>query len=61
MPKLYPPADPELARGVGIPRDGETYSQADAKRLIGAGLASRTDPRAAKAPKSKPARPAREG
>jgi hypothetical protein len=62
VPKIFPPADRELARGVGIPRAGEIYSAADAKRLVGAGLASRTDPRdRTPRPPSKRARPAREG
>ena len=63
--RLYPPADPEKARGVGIPRAGEVFDSEDAKRLVGAGLASRQDPkrRAAPAPKTSraAARDTREG
>lgn len=52
--RLYPPADPTAK--VGIPVAGEIFDAADAKRLVGSGLASRTDPRkAAKPAKTKAA------
>lgn len=53
--RLFPPADPDAK--VGIPVAGELYDPDDAARLVGAGLASRTDLRKA----AKPAKPAKGG
>lgn len=57
--KLYPPDDPETAAKVGIPRQGERFTEDDARRLVGAGLARRKAP--AKPKTKAPAKPAVEG
>lgn len=62
MPRIYP--HPDLGDKAGIPVAGEIYTEEDAKRLVGAGLAVRRPP-AKTAPRPKrsktPAPPVKEG
>jgi hypothetical protein len=50
--RLYP--DPSAEGRVGIPRDGELFETEDAERLVGQGIATRSQKSAEKARKPEP-------